>query len=133
MADRLLLIADDTLDELAALPEELRTRLRDSAYVHVLAPTTGSRLDTLTEDESIYRDAVDRADRVAALVGDEGVDVTADHSESAPLESATAALKAGAYDGVVVVTTAEGHWREEGLLQQLRAASGVPVHPVTLD
>lgn len=133
MADRLLLIADDTLDELAELPQDLCERLRDSAHVHVVAPTTGSRLETLTEDDAIYRDAVERADRIAGLVADEGVDVTADHSESAPLESATAALKAGAYDGVVVVTTSEGHWREEGLLQELRSASGVPVHPVTLD
>ncbi len=133
MADRLLLIADDTFDALTEMPSELRTLLGDSAHVHVVAPTTGTRLETLTEDEEIYRDAIERADRVADVVREQGVDVTADHSESAPLESATAALKAGTYDSVVVVTTDEGHWREQGLLDELRATTDVDVHAVSPD
>ena len=98
-----------------------------------MAPTTGTRLETLTEDEEIYRDAVERAEEIADLVRAQGVDVTADHSESAPLASASAALKAGTYDGVVVITTADGHWREEGMLEELRAATDVPVHAVAPD
>lgn len=132
MADRLLLIADDGFDDVAQLPEELCRLVSGSEHVHVVAPTTGSRLATLTEDEAIYEDAVARANRVAELVRAQGATVDADHSESAPLESATAALQAGDHDAVVVVTTGDDHWREEGLLDQLRAATDREIHAVSV-
>ena len=131
MADRLLLIADDTFDDVTALPEELCRLVSTSDHVHVVAPTTGSRLDPLTEDEAIYEDAIARANRVAELVREQGGTADADHSESAPLETATASLRAGDYDAVVVVTTGDDHWREDGLLDQLRASTDRSVHAVS--
>lgn len=133
MADRLLLIADDSFDAVTELPDELCKLVSSSDHVRVVAPTTGSRLETLTEDEGIYEEARTRADRVARLVRGEGADVEAQTSESAPLESATAALSGGDYDAVVVITTSEGHWRENGLLEDLRSATDVPVHAVRAD
>jgi hypothetical protein len=129
---RLLLIADDGFDTPDALPEGLHDAVADADHVHVVAPVIGSRLDTLTEDESIYEDARARAERIVQGVREHGTDADADHSESAPLETAIAELQAGDYDGVIVGVTGEGHWREEGLLEQLRERAEVPVHEVTL-
>lgn len=133
MTARILLIADDAFDDLGDLPSDLREVVGDADSVHVVAPTTGNRLATLTEDESIYEDAIARARRVAGVLEDAGVRATSDHSESAPLETAQAKLKAEEYDAVVVACTPDGHWREEGLLDDLRGSTEVPVHKVRLD
>ena len=131
MADRLLLIADDGFDDVTALPDDLCQLVSNSEHVHVVAPTTGGPLETLTEDDAIFDDAVARADRVAALVREQGPSADSDHSESAPLETATAKLKADDYDAVVVITTGEDHWREEGLLEKLRSLTDLQVHAVS--
>lgn len=131
MADRLLLIADDSFDSVSSLPEELCSLVSQAEHVEVVAPTTGNRLDTLTEDQAIYDDAVARANRVADMVREQGGTAEAHHSESAPLETAQAALKSGAHDAVVVITTGDDHWREEGLLEELRASTDHPVHAVS--
>lgn len=133
MPTRLLLIADDGFDTPDALPEGLHDAVADADHVHVVAPVIGSRLDTLTEDESIYEDAQARARRIVEGVREHGTDADGDHSESAPLETALAELKAADYDGVIVGVTGAGHWREEGLLEQLRERAEVPVHEVDLD
>lgn len=132
MSERILLIADDGFDGPAALPDAVRDEVTHAAHVEVIAPTIGSRLDTLTEDESIYEDAVARAKRVVQALRDAGIDADGDHSESGPLAAAQARARTEEIDAIVVVTTGEGHWREEGLLEELRSSVDVPVRGVSV-
>lgn len=131
MSDRLLLIADECFDSLDALPDDLCQLVAGSDHVHVVAPTTGTRLETLTEDDAIYEDAIARANRVADLVREQGGTAEAHHSQSAPLETALAALRTGDHDAVAVITTGDDHWREDGLLDDLRDATDHQVHAVS--
>ena len=128
---RLLLIADDAFDDDRALPA-CAGSLREADHVDVLAPIIASRLDVIAEDEAAYRDAEARADRVVAELAADGISATGRRSSEDPFDTAVAALAAEDYAGVVVATTGDGHWREEGLLERLREAVEVPVTAIAV-
>lgn len=129
---RLLLIADDAFDDARAVPTCVAA-MGDVDEVHVVAPVIASRLDVLTEDEGAYRDATARANRIAEALGERGISATSDRSTEDPFDTAVTTLQAGEYDGVVVATTGQGHWREEGAVDRLRETVDVPVTEVVVD
>ena len=131
MSQQVLIIADDAFDEPEVVPAAVE-ELRDVDRVHVVAPVIASRLDTLTEDDDAHRDAQDRSRRIVADLEDRGFTATGDYSVEDPLSTAVTELQAGDFDRVVVAVTEQGHWREEGLLEQLRGATDVPVTGVSV-
>ena len=98
-----------------------------------MAPLIASRLDVLTDDESAYREASERAARVAADLTERGIAASGERSVEDPFDTAVTRLDTGEYDGVVVAVTGEGHWREEGLLERLRDATDLPITEVVIE
>lgn len=131
MSKQVLVIADDAFDDPSLVPAAVED-VDDVGEVHVVAPVLASRLDTLTEDEAAYREAQDRSERIVAALRERGHTATGDHSTQDPLATALTELKARDVDLVIVAVTEAGHWREEGLLEQLRDATNVPVTDVTV-
>lgn len=129
MPTRVLVIADDTFDTGDRVPTCIE-QLGTVDEVEVVAPIIASRTDTLLEDDDAYREAQERAERVAEAFRERGVEASSDFSEDGPLNTAVTRLQAGSFDGVVVAVTDDGHWREEGVLDELRDATTVPVTTV---
>ena len=126
MPTRILVIADDTFDSGDRVPTCL-DQVGEVDEVHVVAPIIASPTDTFLEDDDAYRDAQARARRVADAFRERGVEADAGWSEDGPLNTAVTKLQADSYDGVVIAVTDEGHWREDGVLEELREATTVPV------
>lgn len=133
MPTHLLVIADDSFDHPSAVPNVVEEVLGDSHRVTVVAPIIASRLDTLTDDEGAHQDAQDRSRRIVEELSERGYDAEGDYSTEGPYDTAITRLAAGDFDGVLVATTGEGHWREDGLLERLREATDVPVTAVAVN
>ena len=129
MSTRILVIADDVFDSGDRVPTCI-DQVGSVDEVKVVAPIIASRTDTLLEDDDAYREAQARAARVADAFRERGVQATSDFSDDGPLNTAVTQLQAESFDGVVVAVTDDGHWREEGTLEQLREATTVPVTAV---
>lgn len=129
MTTRVLLIADEGCAS-DGLPTPIAEAVDGADSVVVVAPIMGSRIETLTEDESLYDEADARAERLVSGLRDGGIDAEGQRSESGPLEAALGQLQHGGFDRVVLAMTADGHWREDDVAAQLRSSTDVTVTEV---
>lgn len=131
--DRVLIVLDDTFDAPSVdLPQWARTAVQNAADVHVIAPYIGSRLSVLGDDDEPRRQAARRLDLATEHMESLGVHPPGSVSDDSPFEAITTHLLDHEVERIVVAVTADGHWREKGLMEKLRSTTdalvqGLPV------
>lgn len=131
--ERILVVVDDVFDHPSAdVPKWVQQAIADAAEVHVIAPLIGSRLSVATDDQAMYDHAHQRLTTVLEHMRSEGAEPIGDVVASGPLEAIDTFLLEHDIDRIVVGVTADGHWREKGLLEKLREHTTATISPVAV-
>jgi len=119
--ERILVVVDDVFDDPSAqVPEWAQRAIVNAAEVHVIAPLMGSRLSAVTDDQAMYDHAHQRLARVLEHMRSTGATPSGAVVDAGPLAAIHTFLLDHDIDRIVVGVTADGHWREKGLLDKLR-------------
>jgi len=128
-AERILVVIDDTFDSPDTdVPAWVERAVLDAKEVHVLAPSLGSRLSVATDDDVPWHNASERLQSVTAHLESVGANPIGVVSRDGPLQAIETYLLDHDVDRIVVGVTEEGHWREKGLLEELKEQTDAEVH-----
>ena len=131
--ERILVVVDDVFDDPASdVPTWAQQAIANAAEVHVIAPLMGSRLSVATDDQAMYHDSHARLTKVLDHTRSEGAQPIGEVVASGPLEAVTTFLLEHDIDRIVVGVTADGHWREKGLLAKLREQTTATISPLAV-
>jgi hypothetical protein len=130
-----LVIANETVGG-RELREELLARLERAPEVRVICPILPSRAHFIASDiDRELAEARGRLDATLAWAREHHMRVTGRVSADTPLQAVADELRGFHADEVLVSTHPpdRSKWLESGLVEQLRAELGVPVHHVVVD
>jgi len=105
---------------LLEVPEWVQRAIVDATEVHVIAPLMGSRLSAATDDQAMYDHAHQRLASVLEHTRSTGATPSGAVVDAGPLAAIQTFLLDHDIDILVVGVTADGHWREKGMLDKLR-------------
>lgn len=131
--DRVLIVLDDSFEAPGAdVPQWARRAVLEAEEVHVIAPYIGSRLSVATDDDEPRSRASHRLASTVEYLKSVGVEPIGSVSAYSPLDAVTTYLLDHDVDRIVVAVTADGNWREKGLIEKVREATtatvqGLPV------
>jgi hypothetical protein len=126
---RILLVADDR-GTASWFVDELRSRAGELPLsVFVMAPTLGSRLGRLAEDQGVFDDASERLTGTLDGLREAGIQVDGEVSESNPLQAADDGLRQFPADEIIFVTQPDdrANWLEQGVVELAESRYAVPV------
>jgi hypothetical protein len=126
---RILVVADDP-GTASWFVDEVRSRAGALPLsVFIMAPTLGSRLGRLAEDQAVFDDASERLTGTVDGLREAGIQVDGEVSESDPLQAADDGLRQFPADEIIFVTQPEGqaNWLEQGVVELAEARYAVPV------
>ncbi|MGB1584092.1 MAG: hypothetical protein ACPHCI_09940 [Solirubrobacterales bacterium] len=133
--DRILVIANETIAG-KPLHRQISEMASDRAEVMVVAPALSSRLKYAFSDvDGPREEARGRLDESLALMAESGIRATGEVGDANPtlaFEDASAVFNP---DAVIVSTHPEGrsNWLENGVVQQIRERTQIPVTHVVVD
>ena len=127
---RLLIVLDDAFDTFDEVPGWIVAVVGQATHVHLLAPFIASRVAVLTDDDKARARSRAKLKNITDQMTARGVTAEGTVSADGTLAAVQTALLLSTYDQIVIGLHADGHWREKGLLDKLRASTNTPIVPV---
>ncbi len=126
--DRVLIVLDDSFDAPGVdVPQWARVAVQDAGEVHVIAPYIGSRLSVATDDDEPRHRASRRLKATMDHLTSVGIHPAGSVSDYSPLDAVTSYLLEHEVDRIVLAVTADGNWREKGLIDKVRNTTNAVV------
>lgn len=135
-AQRVLVVANETVEGPELRAEVIRVAEARRTYVHVVSPALNSKMRHWASDEDGARTAAQaRLDASISRLAEAGIEASGEVGDADPLQAIEDALRTFGPDQIVISTHPEGrsNWLERGVVDAARARFAVPITHVVVD